>query len=97
MRLTGRVLLGILLCSPLAAGASEDNSPQGSSASSASGQLEEITVTAQKRSERELDVPLSISAVSVDTLERQGITSVADLEKIVPGFTYQPSQYGTPI
>jgi iron complex outermembrane recepter protein len=98
MRLIGPALLGILLCSPFAAGASEDNSPQGPSASSASsGQLEEITVTAQKRSERELDVPLSISAVSGDALERQGITSVADLEKIVPGFTYQPSQYGTPI
>lgn len=57
----------------------------------------EIIVTAQKRSERLNDVPLSISAVSGEQLERRGISSPADLEKVVPGFTYQLSQYGTPV
>jgi iron complex outermembrane recepter protein len=57
----------------------------------------EIIVTAQKRSERLSDVPLSITAAAGDQLARQGITDVAQLEKIVPGFTYQNSSYGTPI
>ena len=56
-----------------------------------------IIVTARKRDERVTDVPLSISAVSGDSLAKQGITSPADLEKIVPGFTFQLSQYGTPV
>jgi iron complex outermembrane receptor protein len=91
-------VLAILVGWSFAASAAEDDSSTTTAASAASsGQLEEITVTAQKRSERELDVPVSISAVSGDALERQGITSVADLEKIVPGFTFQPSAYGTPV
>ena len=57
----------------------------------------EIIVTAQKRSERLSDVPLSITAATGDQLTREGITDVAGLEKIVPGFTYQDSSYGTPI
>ena len=58
---------------------------------------DEIIVTAQKRSERLRDVPLSITAASSDQLSKQGIASVGDLERIVPGFTYRQSQYGTPI
>ncbi|MGI9375993.1 MAG: TonB-dependent receptor [Tsuneonella suprasediminis] len=57
----------------------------------------EIVVTAQKRSERLSDVPMSISAASGEQLEQRGITSVADLGKIAPGFTYQPSDYGSPV
>lgn len=57
----------------------------------------DIIVTAQKRSERLRDVPVSITAVSGDQLAKQGITSVADLERIAPGFTYRLSQYGTPV
>src|SRR6267154_4843890 len=60
-------------------------------------QLEEVVVTAEKRSERATDVPMSITAVTAEQLEKQGVVSVADLTKIVPGFTFQPSDYGTPI
>jgi outer membrane receptor protein involved in Fe transport len=59
--------------------------------------LPEVIVTAEKRSERLADVPLSISAVSADQLAQQDVTTPADLEKIVPGFTYRLSQNGTPI
>jgi len=57
----------------------------------------EIIVTAQKRSERLSDVPMSISAASGDQLQQRGITSVADLGKVAPGFNYQPSDYGSPV
>lgn len=57
----------------------------------------DIIVTAQKRSERLQDVPISITAVSGDQLARQGVVSTADLAKVVPGFTFQNSAYGVPI
>ncbi|WP_176594250.1 TonB-dependent receptor [Sphingobium sp. EM0848] len=57
----------------------------------------DIIVTAQKRSERLSDVPLSITAATGEQLERRGITSAADLAKIAPGFTFSQSQNGTPV
>ena len=58
---------------------------------------DEIIVTAQKRSERLQDVPLSITAASGDQLARRGIVNAADLEKIAPGFSFSQSQNGTPV
>jgi iron complex outermembrane recepter protein len=66
-------------------------------AASSVSEIPEIMVTAQKRSERLTDVPLSVTAVSADQLAKQGIEDPGDLEKIVPGFTYRLSQNGTPI
>ena len=51
-----------------------------------------IVVTAQKREERLLDVPISISAISGDELAASGVTQFHDLSQIVPGFTSE--QYG---
>ena len=45
----------------------------------------ELVVTAQKREERLLDVPLSVQALSPAQLEREAITKVSDLVKIIPG------------
>jgi iron complex outermembrane recepter protein len=45
----------------------------------------ELIVTAQRREQRVLDVPLSIQSVSPAELERAGITKVSDLVKIIPG------------
>lgn len=59
--------------------------------------ISEIIVTAQKRSERLRDVPISINAVSSEQLSRQNITSPSDLEKLVPGFSYEKSSYGPPV
>ncbi|MBP8671743.1 MAG: TonB-dependent receptor [Sphingobium sp.] len=57
----------------------------------------EIIVTAQKRSERLSDVPLSITAATGEQLANVGVSSPSDLVKVVPGFTYRPSDYGTPV
>ena len=61
------------------------------------GGIQEIVVTAQKRSEAINDVPLSITAASGEKLRDQGITNVGDLVKIVPGFNYTESAYATPV
>lgn len=57
----------------------------------------EIIVTAQKRSERLSDVPVSITAATGAQLANAGVSAPSDLVKIVPGFTYRPSDYGTPV
>ncbi len=67
------------------------------SAAVAEEALEEITVTAQKRTERLSDVPLSITAATGEQLAKQGISSATDLERVVPGFAYQKSTYGAPV
>ncbi|HEX7853904.1 MAG TPA: TonB-dependent receptor [Sphingobium sp.] len=48
-------------------------------------QEQEIVVTAQRRSERLIDVPASITAISAETLTKSGINNTADLAKAVPG------------
>ena len=69
----------------------EVNATQGSVA------LEEVIVTAQKRTERLQDVPVSVSTVSGQTLEAIHATSLADYAAYVPSlqvisFQGQPGQ-----
>jgi iron complex outermembrane receptor protein len=47
--------------------------------------LEEIIVTAQRRSESLEKTPLAITALSADTLEMRGISTADDLNQLVPG------------
>lgn len=49
------------------------------------GGVEEIIVTAQRRDQRLQDVPIAVTALSAEGLERQAITSTADLTVAVPG------------
>jgi outer membrane receptor protein involved in Fe transport len=49
-----------------------------------SAELEEITVTAQKRSESLQDVPMSITALGGERMEEAGIDSFSDLSSHVP-------------
>jgi len=58
----------------------------GEQAESAIG-LEEVVVTAQKRSESILSVPISITALSQETLDRQGIKDLNDIARTTPSLT----------
>jgi iron complex outermembrane receptor protein len=51
----------------------------------ADDQLEEVTVTAQKREQNLQDVGISIAAFSQENLKDMGVTSVAQLGSMVPG------------
>ena len=62
-----------------------------------SGALEEIVVTANKRSETALEVGSSITAFTGDTLERRFILSPDDLAQVVPSLELAPSTHGTPV
>jgi iron complex outermembrane receptor protein len=56
--------------------------------------LEEIVVTAQKRSERLQDVPAAVSALSSKDLQRLNAVSFADYVGRVPGFNMISSRSG---
>src|SRR5712671_1536101 len=88
------VLVVAGVTSALAQTASDPAQPATSSEPAA---LAEILVTAEKRSERLADVPLSITAQNAEELTKVGVHDVSDLEKVVPGFAYTQSVYGAPI
>ena len=46
---------------------------------STGGALDEIIVTAQRRAQSIMDVPIAITAIAGDTLAKQGINNSADL------------------
>ena len=58
------------------------------------GTIEQVTVTARKRDESLLDVPISITAVSQDAMERNGLRSVADVAATVPGLNINSDSVG---
>src|ERR1700722_6932915 len=57
------------------------------------GQLQEVLVTAQKRTENMRDVPVSMSALTGSDLAEQHIESTDDLTRAVPGISFS-SQNG---
>jgi iron complex outermembrane receptor protein len=54
-------------------------------AQEAPGTVQEIVVTAQKRSENLQDVPVSVTALSGETLAARGATNVLSLSNLAPG------------
>ena len=53
----------------------------------AEAKVQEVVVTAQRRSERLEDVPMSITALSADTLRKAGVDNTSDLQRLTPGLT----------
>ncbi|MCJ2184880.1 TonB-dependent receptor [Novosphingobium sp. 1949] len=81
LALAGSMLAGALLASAPAHaddGAGQD-ADQGSQTRST-----DIVVTANRRAERLIDVPMSITALSQKELDRQGVSSLHDLSRVVP-------------
>ena len=62
----------------------------------ASAQIEEVVVTAQRRAESMQDVPISVSAVTADTLQTLGAIDVLDLASTAPGL-YVGRQLASPL
>ena len=50
-------------------------------------QLEEVIVTAQKRAQSLQDVPIAISAVNQEIIEKTGINTITEVIPMVPGLT----------
>lgn len=82
-----------------AGAASQDNvsSATPTAAPSPPADQTDVVVTAQRRSEKLGDVPLSLTVATGEQLAAAHVTTPGDLEKLVPGFTYQRSSYGVPV
>ena len=48
----------------------------------------EIVVTAQRREERSVDVPITVATLSADTLTTANVRELADISKITPGLRF---------
>ncbi|HWV13592.1 MAG TPA: TonB-dependent receptor plug domain-containing protein, partial [Sphingobium sp.] len=57
--------------------------------------LTDIVVTANRRAERNQDVPIAITALSADRLEQQGIAKEQDLQANVPSLVVGPNGQGS--
>src|SRR5579862_4207369 len=71
---------GIAAGNGLAAG----NGPDQAAAAPGPG-LDEVMVTAERRTERLEDVPVSVEAFSQDRMDSQGVRSIDDVAKLTPG------------
>jgi iron complex outermembrane recepter protein len=72
--------LGALLAAPV--GAQQSTSP---SSINAGSELEEITVTAQRRTERLEDVPATVSVIGANELAQNNIVRLDQLSQLAPG------------
>lgn len=69
-------------------GSTSSGSEAANPAPASNDSLVEIIVTAQRRSERLQDVPISITALSAATMDAHNVTSIQDLSASVPGLTF---------
>ncbi len=60
----------------------------------ASSSLGEVIVTAQKRSEALADIPMSVSVLPGEALERQQVTNFQDLAALIPGLSLNTNTRG---
>lgn len=76
------VLSGVVACSLARAELA------GPSAATAEAQLQEVTVSANRRQESNQRVPLAIEAISADTAGKMGVTDAQSLAALVPGLLF---------
>jgi iron complex outermembrane recepter protein len=60
-----------------------------------SGGLDEIVVTARKREESLLETPLSITAITSQDIDRQGVSDLRDIVALTPGLSISEFGAGT--
>ncbi len=56
--------------------------------------LQEVVVTAQKREEKLHDVPMGVTAITSEELQKQQLVSLEDLQSKVPGLSLTEVQPG---
>jgi len=65
-------------------------------AAAAPEQVEDLVVTAQKREQKTVDVPIALTAYSGAMLERLGVQEFDKLSSLVPGFQVQNQSPNNP-
>jgi iron complex outermembrane receptor protein len=73
----------------------QSSSSTAPAASDGSFGLEEIVVTARRRDERLVDVPISVNAVTSEDVAKLNLRKFEDIQSVVPGLTLSYSLDGT--
>jgi len=76
--------LGALAAAPGAAWAADAAPAAGDSVTSAGASVNEVVVTARRRAENQQSVPIAVTALSGDALQRNSIRDMFDLQRVVP-------------
>ena len=87
--LAGCATIAAVAAAPAAAQEAGDQLDEEAAAYTADG---EITVTARRREERLIDVPLSVTAISGDSMFEQGVIDLVQIAQQVPNVTLQVSR-----
>jgi len=87
--LVAKFLACFAIAAALLGEAATSTAATGGEAETASGQLQEIIVTAQKRAEDIKDIPFSVSAISGAALAEHHIEDYDDITRTVPGISFQ--------
>ena len=105
MQLTRSVQVWMLLCALPAAGvswadATSENSSSGTAGTESSSTdrttLQEVVVTATKRSESLQDVPMSVTVLTGETLEQAGMTDFKEYAVHIPNLSFGYTDYFAP-
>src|SRR5574340_867051 len=75
----GRVLIGVVAVGLLLPATGHAQAAKGKKAPAGAVEIEEITVTAQKREEALQEIPLSVTAINGGNLKEQGVANLAAL------------------
>ena len=84
----GVLALSLLLAREAEAQATTTTAPPPSSPSTQDNSLQEIVVTAQRRTERLEDVPIAVTALTARDLAASNINAQVDLPKVTPDLTF---------
>ena len=95
--LFGTVAAAALFTTPALAQQNPNTSPAPrnnaqTQATAATGSDQQIIVTARRRNELLLDVPVAVTAYSGEQLDRRGALDIADVAKTIPDVTLKPSR-----
>ena len=95
--LLGTVAAAALATTPAAAQENPDTKPatednQQTQATAAEGSDQQIVVTARRRNELLLDVPVAVTAYSGEQLDRQGALDITDIADTTPNVTLEVSR-----
>src|ERR1700722_5568100 len=89
-------LAAVLVSVPFGVKAGESTSDATGATSASTPGLEEIVVTAQKRTERLQDVPVPVTVISADSLLENNEFRLQDYYSSVPGLAFQTGVSGQP-
>jgi iron complex outermembrane receptor protein len=85
---TRRLKRALLACTAVAAVTAPGPTAAQTATAQRSVGIEEIVVTARKREESLLDIPLTVTAFSAAEIEASAMNSIRDLARLTPAFTF---------